>query len=157
MERRGGPAQETRSRKRACGGCSLASRPGSGKSRTYTDLLFSTDRYLFQEGIPHTHQPSAGLIKSREGISRSVAIGIGGVEDWELAVGSGSCGEGLPVPDAELERVGAAVGAGAEGVDAPLGEAGDGLHAGVWPAQAAAAAHGRVRRRRARGRWPVTD
>lgn len=47
----------------------------------------------------------------------------------------------VPVPDAELERVGAAVGAGAEGVDAPLGEAGDGLHAGVRPAHAAAAAH----------------
>lgn len=48
LERRGGPTQETRSTKRASGGCSLASRPGSGKSRTYTDLLFSTDRYQFQ-------------------------------------------------------------------------------------------------------------
>jgi len=53
-----------------------------------------------------------------------------------------------PVPDAELEGVGAAVGAGAEGVDAPLRQAGDGLHAGVRPARPSgpAAVH---RRRRA--------
>ena len=44
--RRGGPAQETRSRKRARGGCSLATRPGSGKRRTKMERLFSTDRYL---------------------------------------------------------------------------------------------------------------
>jgi hypothetical protein len=44
----------------------------------------------------------------------------------------------LPVPDAELEQIGAAVGAGAEGVDAPLRQPGDGLHAGVWGAQPAA-------------------
>jgi hypothetical protein len=45
----------------------------------------------------------------------------------------------LPVPEAELERIGAAVGAGAEGVDAPLRQPGDGLHAGVRGAQPAAA------------------
>ena len=43
QERRGGPAQETRSRNRARGGCSLATRPGSGKRRTKMERLFSTE------------------------------------------------------------------------------------------------------------------
>ena len=43
-----GPGQETRSRKRARGGCSLATRPGSGKRRMHTERLFSTERYQFQ-------------------------------------------------------------------------------------------------------------
>ena len=117
QERRGGPAQETRSRNRARGGCSLATRPGSGKRRTKMERLFSTDRYLAQ------------LYSNRGWMELQ--------EQQKLGLGEGGIGrnrkQSRPVPDAELEGVGAAVGAGAEGVDAPLRQPGDGLHAGIRP------------------------
>ena len=86
--RRGEPAQETRSRNRARGGCSLATRPGSEKRRTKMERLFSTDRYLAQ------------LYRSTTG---------GG---WRCRMGEGGIGrntkQSRPVPDAELEGVGPA-------------------------------------------------
>lgn len=88
LERRGGPAQETRSTKRACGGCSLATRPGSGKRRTYTDLLFSTERYLFWGIHRISRRPALEThIKSRHvSIEFHKLIGFRGVDDGKMRV-----------------------------------------------------------------------
>jgi hypothetical protein len=74
--------------------------------------------------------------------------GIGGVAGAAgIGIGRNRREQSRPVPDAELKGVRPAVGAGAEGIDAPLRQPGDGLHAGVRPARTSgpAAAHRRPR------------
>jgi hypothetical protein len=74
--------------------------------------------------------------------------GIGGVAGAAgIGIGRNRREQSRPVPDAELKGVRPAVGAGAEGIDAPLRQPGDGLHAGVRPARTSgpAAAHRRAR------------
>jgi len=62
-----------------------------------------------------------------------------GLREEADAQGAGLLDRQVPVPDAELEGVGAAEAAGAQGVDAPLRQPGDGLHAGVRRGAAAEA------------------